>query len=54
MITFLEKIFGCFHRWGKWNAGKAQVYTDGNRFPIEALRQSRVCEKCNETEIKAL
>ncbi len=49
-MKLLEKIFGCFHRWGMWKRENFMAnYSDVR--PIEITANVRVCEKCNKNEV---
>jgi len=52
MIKFLEKIFGCFHSWNKWEL-KNLIYHHGAEEGKRFINM-RNCEKCGLYKIKNL
>lgn len=53
--SMLERIFGCFHRWGTWETGtgvRVGLLTGGKEEPC--MMQGRSCLKCGKRQVEII
>jgi hypothetical protein len=45
-MSFLEKMFGCFHSWSKWQL----IGGGGSGYQSSYVKTARTCSKCGKVD----